>query len=92
MQARAPERAKKELNPVEVRKDISRMVESHAAKMAQAVIGEGEKGQLATVRYLFEMAEIYPISADGSHATADELPGRGRCWIDWTCRLNRWAR
>ena len=48
------------------------MVESHAAKMAQAVIGEGEKGQLATVKYLFEMAEIYPASTDGSHATADE--------------------
>ena len=62
----------KELNPTEVRKDISRMVESHANKMAQAVIDEGEKGQLATVKYLFEMASIFPESTDGSHATEDE--------------------
>jgi hypothetical protein len=31
-------RGKKELNPAEVRKDISRMVESHANKMTKAVI------------------------------------------------------
>jgi len=65
-------RRKKELNPAEVRKGISRMVESHANKMTKAVIDEGEKGQLATVKYLFEMAEIYPASTDGSHATEDE--------------------
>ena len=63
---------KKELNPTEVRKGISRMVESHANKMTQAVIDEGEKGQLATVKYLFEMAAIYPASTDGSQATEDE--------------------
>jgi hypothetical protein len=63
---------KKELNPAEVRKGISRMVESHANKMTKAVIDEGEKGQLATVKYLFEMAAIYPASTDGSHATEDE--------------------
>jgi hypothetical protein len=65
-------KGKKELNPAEVRKGISRMVESHANKMTKAVIDEGEKGQLATVKYLFEMAEIYPASTDGSHATEDE--------------------
>lgn len=65
-------RSKKELNPAGVRKDISRMVESHAGKMAQAVIDGGEKGQLATVKYLFEMAKIYPESTDGSQATEDE--------------------
>jgi hypothetical protein len=48
------------------------MVESHANKMTKAVIDEGEKGHLATVKYLFEMAAIYPASTDGSHATEDE--------------------
>ncbi len=38
----------------------------------EAVIDEGEKGQLATVKYLFEMAAIFPASTDGSHATEDE--------------------
>jgi hypothetical protein len=65
-------RGKKELNPAEVRKGISRMVESHANKMTKAVIDEGEKGQLATVKYLFEMAAIFPASTDGSQATEDE--------------------
>ena len=40
--------------------------------MAAAVIGEGKKGQLATVKYLFEVAEIYPPSTDGSQTTKDE--------------------
>jgi hypothetical protein len=65
-------KSKIELNPASVRKEIAQMVESQATLMAQAVIDEGKKGQLATVRYLFEMAEIYPASTDGSHATTDE--------------------
>ncbi len=48
------------LNPSEVRKDIAAMVEAEAGKLAGAVIEEGKKGQLATVKYLFEVAHIYP--------------------------------
>ena len=65
-------KSKKEMNPAEVRKDIAQMVDSEAAKMAQAVIDEGKKGQLATVKYLFEVAQIYPPSTDGSHSTTSE--------------------
>ena len=65
-------KGKKDFNPAEVRKDIAQMVDSQATTMAQAVIDEGKKGQLATVRYLFEVAEIYPPSTDGSHATAND--------------------
>jgi hypothetical protein len=64
--------AKPELNPLAVRKDISKMVEEQAEKIAQAVIGECVKGQLAPVKYLFEMANIFPPSTDGSQASADE--------------------
>src|SRR5450631_1612168 len=63
---------KKEFNPAEVRKSIAIMVESEAEEMAEAVIGEGKKGQLATVKYLFEVAKIYPEATDGSQASADE--------------------
>jgi len=63
---------RKQSNPAEVRNDIAEMVKSEATTMAQAVIDEGKKGQLATVKYLFEVAEIYPPSTDGSHASADE--------------------
>jgi hypothetical protein len=65
-------KSKKELNPAEVRKDISRMVESEAANMAQAAIDEGKKGQLAPLRYLLEVANIFPGATDGSEATEDE--------------------
>lgn len=65
-------KGKKQLSPAEVRENISSMVKSEAAEMADAVIGEGKKGQLATVKYLFEMASIYPPSTDGSQASAEE--------------------
>lgn len=65
-------KGKKELNPVEVRKEIAQLVDSEAAEMALAVIGEGKKGQLATVKYLFEVADIYPAPTDGSQSTTDE--------------------
>ncbi len=65
-------KSKKALNPADVRKEIAQMVDTEAAKMVQAVIGEGMKGQLATVKYLFEVAEIYPASTDGSQATENE--------------------
>ena len=62
----------KEKPAAEVLKDISKMVKTHANKMAAAVIGEGEKGQLATVKFLWEVASIYPSSTDGSEATEHE--------------------
>jgi len=65
-------RKTKEMNPAEVRHEIAEMVGSEAAEMAQAVIDEGKKGQLATVKYLFEMAEIFPPATDGSQVTTDE--------------------
>jgi hypothetical protein len=63
---------KQELNPAEVWKDISLLVEGEAAKMAQAVIDEGKKGQLAPVRYLLELAHIFPQLTDGSQSTEEE--------------------
>jgi hypothetical protein len=55
-----------------VRKEVSKMVESEAVEMAQAVIDEGKKGQLATMKYLFEMASIFPAQADQDSASAEE--------------------
>jgi hypothetical protein len=70
-------KAKKETNAADVRKKVSTMVKAKAVNMAKAVIGETKKGvpqdlQLATVKYLFEVAEIYPPQADQDAATADE--------------------
>jgi hypothetical protein len=65
-------RTKKETNPAAVRKEVSKMVESEARKMARAVIGEGIKGQLATVKYLFEVASIFPPDSDPNQGSANE--------------------
>jgi len=61
-----------ETNPVEVRKEVSKMVAAEAPGMAKAVIDEAKKGQLAPTKYLFEMASIYPPAPDGSQATSEE--------------------
>jgi hypothetical protein len=58
-------------SPAEVRQDISKLVSQHAMKMAQAVVGEGEKGQLAPTKYLLELAGVFPAS-DGSAPTEQE--------------------
>ena len=39
--------------------------------MAEAVIGEGRKGQVSPVKFLFEMAHIFPPSTDESQAGKD---------------------
>jgi hypothetical protein len=65
-------KSKKDLNPAEVLKDISLLVEGEAEKMARAVIDLGKTGQLAPVKYLFEMAHIFPPLTDGSQSTEDE--------------------
>jgi len=63
---------KKDLNPAQVLKDISALVEAEAEELAEAVIGEGKKGQLSPVKFLFEMAHIFPPPTDESEPSKDE--------------------
>ncbi|HZC25220.1 MAG TPA: hypothetical protein VE866_17940 [Candidatus Binatia bacterium] len=64
--------SKKELNPVGTWKDVAALVESHATKLTEAVIEEGEKkGQVSPVKFLFEMAKIQP-PAEGAESTEEE--------------------
>ena len=60
------------MNPAEVRNDIAKIVKSGAKKIAKAVMVQATSGQLATVKYLFEVAGVYPPLTDGSQATKDE--------------------
>jgi hypothetical protein len=62
----------KELNPAQVLKDISALVEAEAEELAAAVIAEGMKGQLSPVKFLFEMAHIFPPPTDDSLMSKDE--------------------
>jgi len=69
----------KELNPAQVLKDISALVEAEAAELAVAVIGEGMKGQLSPVKFLFEMAHIFPLQPTRVRART-RIPWRKLCW------------
>jgi hypothetical protein len=55
-------KSKKEINLAEVRKDIAKIVGSEVAEMTHAIVDEGLKGQLAPVKYLFEVSGIYPAT------------------------------
>jgi hypothetical protein len=68
----AAQRVSKDLNTAEVRKQVRKIIEEHATKMTEAVAGEGEKGQVGPVKYLFEVAHIHPPVTDGSEATERE--------------------
>src|SRR5215469_13772265 len=63
---------KKELNPGQVLEDISAVVEAQAQELLDAVIGEGMKGQVSPVKYLFEMAHIYPQAPEPVAPSKDE--------------------
>jgi hypothetical protein len=53
---------KQPIDLAEVRKDISNIVGTNATALARAVMGEGLKGQLAPVKYLFEATGLYPAT------------------------------
>jgi hypothetical protein len=62
----------KPVDLVEVRKDMTNIIGSEATKLAQAVVEEARKGQLAPVKYLFEVAGLYPVSAEAGSAKPEE--------------------
>jgi hypothetical protein len=58
-------------HPAEVRKKVAVLVQQDAAEMVQAVIEKGKKGLLPNVKYLLEMAGVYP-PAPVSEGTEEE--------------------
>jgi hypothetical protein len=60
-------KSKKPADLVEVRKGIADIVTGAAGDLTKAVVEEGRKGQLAPVKYLFEVAGLYP-AAEGTQA------------------------
>jgi len=58
-------RATKELDVVEVRRDIASVVKHATHQIVVAVTEEAKKGQLAPTKYLWEAAGIYPPPAEG---------------------------
>lgn len=63
---------KNEPDSKEVRQECSKLVKEDAREVTVAVIGEAKKGQLGPMKYLFEMANIFPQADDGSQTSAEE--------------------
>lgn len=55
-------KAKKPKDLAEARKDITEIVRAEATLMAKAVVVEALKGQLAHMKYLFEVSGLYPAN------------------------------
>lgn len=70
--ARKKKGGNNERDEKEVRKECSELIKEGATLLTAAVIEEGKKGQLGPVKYLFEMANIFPRVEDGSQASAEE--------------------
>ncbi|SRR5579864_1853789 len=70
--SRKSKAGKKERDAKEVRHECSKLIKEDATQVTAAVIGEAKKGQLGPMKYLFEMANIFPQADDGSQASAEE--------------------
>ncbi len=55
-----------------VRQSISNIVGKEAEKITKAVVGVAEAGQLASAKYLFEVAGVYPTAEAAGEETASE--------------------
>jgi len=65
-------KAAKVANPAEMRRSIATLVESEMKSIGHAVVEEAKKGQLATVKYLFEVSGVYPEAPGQSQAKPEE--------------------
>jgi len=63
---------RKQMDPAQVREQISGMVKSGAKEITEAVMDQAMRGELAPAKYLFEVAKIYPAANDGEQATPEE--------------------
>jgi len=54
-------RPKKVKETVELRRDLVKIVKASAPKMVEAVVGEGKKGQVSPVKFLLELAGVFPV-------------------------------
>src|SRR5260370_35279132 len=62
----------KPANPAEMRQSVTDMAESEMKNITHAVVEEAKKGQLATVKYLFEVSGVYPAATEQNQARAEE--------------------
>ena len=69
---RTTRKERKAVDLAEVRKDIANIVGSEATEMTHAVVDDALKGQLAPVKYLFEVAGLYPAAGEAAEPKPEE--------------------
>jgi hypothetical protein len=74
--AKKSRRRHKDANPAEMRRDITNIVGSEMTEITMAVVGEAKKGQLATVKYLFEVVGVYPPAEGNIDRPEDDTLAR----------------
>jgi hypothetical protein len=67
------EESPKPVDFAEVRKDIGGLVGNAAKDIARSLIESAKSGQLATAKYLFEAAGLYPASVEPVPEAEDSL-------------------
>src|SRR3979411_1314410 len=84
---KAPKKAsakkQKPANPAEMRQSVTDMVESEMTNITHAVVEEAKKGQLATVKYLFEVSGVYPSATEQSQGKPEEGETLARMFMTW---------
>ena len=65
----------RQVDMVAVRKSLSNIVGAQAKTITKIVVQQAKDGQLATMKYLFEMAGVYPASTEelGERPEEDSL-------------------
>jgi hypothetical protein len=82
-------RAKKIIGPAEMRQNITSMVGAEVNKITRAVVDEAKKGQLATVKYLFEVAGVFP-PAEGTEPMPERETLAKKLLVHLAFRWNPW--
>jgi hypothetical protein len=62
----------KQLDPAKVREDVAGIVKSRARKITMAVADKAGLGELAPMKYLFEVAHIFPQPPEGTVSSTDD--------------------
>jgi hypothetical protein len=69
---KASDKKLEDANPLEMRRKVTNIVGEKLDEITDATVGEAKKGQLATVKYLFEVVGLYPPSTDAFMGNPEE--------------------
>ncbi len=71
--ALAPAKKRKEIKLAELREEITEMVKRSSVSLVDTMIGEADKGNLAAMKYLLEMIQLFPPPADEAEPRGESV-------------------